>query len=152
MDPRTVPSWGANWLWSLPLIAATVVIHCFGLALMYRLLSLVLKGNGQNRFPLGFRALVIGGTALFATILHGIEAAIWAGAYLLLGAIPDRSAGMLYSLGAMTSYGHADINLESRWQLMGPLETLDGWILFGITTAVLMAVVQKVWRVPNSST
>jgi len=152
MEPKLVPQWGASWAWSLPLIAVTVVIHCFGLALMYKLLSIVLKGSEENHLHSGFRALIMGGAALSATILHGIEASVWAAAYILLGALPDRRTAMLYSLGAMTSYGHADINLESRWQLMGPLESLDGWIVFGLTTAVLLAVIQRIWHVSNPPT
>ena len=29
---------------------------------------------------------------------------------------------MLYSLSAMTSYGHANIYLEDRWQLLGAMK------------------------------
>jgi len=52
---------------------------------------------------------------------------------------------MLYSLSAMTSYGHANLFLEEQWQLMGALEALNGMLLFGLTTAVLFAMIQKVW-------
>jgi hypothetical protein len=37
-----------------------------------------------------------------ASILHAFEGALWAGAYRLLGALPDNEAAMLYSLSAMT--------------------------------------------------
>jgi hypothetical protein len=40
------------------------------------------------------------------TVLHAIEGSAWALAYLLLGALPDSRSAMLYSLGAMTTYGH----------------------------------------------
>ncbi len=52
---------------------------------------------------------------------------------------------MLYSLSAMTTYGHANRFLEDRWQLMGVLEALDGMLLFGLTTAFLFAMIQRVW-------
>ena len=51
---------------------------------------------------------------------------------------------MLYSLNAMTSYGHENVNLAQHWQMMGALEALDGWILFGLTTAFLFTVMQRV--------
>jgi hypothetical protein len=35
--------------------------------------------------------------------------------------------------------------LEAHWQLMGALEALNGMLLFGLTTAFLFAVIQKVW-------
>jgi hypothetical protein len=33
---------------------------------------------------------------------------------------------------------------------MGPLEALDGWILFGLTAAFLFALIQKVWSLEHS--
>lgn len=52
---------------------------------------------------------------------------------------------MLYSLSALTSYGHADVFLKEKWQLMGALEALNGMLLFGLTTAFLFAMIQRVW-------
>jgi hypothetical protein len=88
---------------------------------------------------------IIGATAISATILHGIEGAVWAAAYRLLGALPDNKSAMLYSLNAMTSYGHANLYLAPGWEMIGALEALNGWILFGLTTAFLFNVIQKSW-------
>ena len=38
---------------------------------------------------------------------------------------------MLYSVSAITSYGHADVYLEDRWQLLGAIEAVNGVILLG---------------------
>ena len=90
-------------------------------------------------------AVVMGAAGLLATVLHGIEAATWAAAYRLLGALPDTKSAMLYSLSAITSYGHVNLFLKEQWQLMGALEALNGMLLFGLTTAFLFAMIQKVW-------
>ncbi|WP_245632471.1 hypothetical protein [Edaphobacter aggregans] len=50
---------------------------------------------------------------------------------------------MLYSLNAITSYGHANLQLEDRWHLMGAMESLNGWLLFGLSTAFLFAMMQR---------
>ena len=68
-------------------------------------------------------------------------------AHRLLGALPDNKTAMLYSLSAMTSYGHANIALEPHWQMMGALEALNGMLLFGLTTAFLFAMITEVWPV-----
>jgi len=88
---------------------------------------------------------VIGRTTLLATSLHGIEAAIWAGAYRFIGALPDNRSAMLYSLEAMTSYGHTILRLEDRWLLLGAIEALNGWLLFGLSTAFLFGIIQRVF-------
>jgi hypothetical protein len=64
---------------------------------------------------------VVGGTVLSVTILHGIEGFIWAAAYRFLGALPDTRSATLYSLNAITSYGHANLFLAPRWEMMGAL-------------------------------
>ncbi len=145
MDPRDLPGWGADWAWGLPLIVLTVVLHAYALGHINKEVNSKLSRGERGRHFSPGANLIIGATALAATILHGLEGGIWAAAYRLLGASADNKSAMLYSLNALTSYGHADIHLEPRWAMMGALEALNGWILFGITTAFLFTVVQKVW-------
>jgi hypothetical protein len=146
MDSGIAPAWGADWVWGLLLILLTVVFHAHGLGLIGKEVNSKLRDTGRLRHLSSSSTFVIGGTALSVTILHGIEGSIWAGAYRLLGALPDTKSAMLYSLNAMTSYGHANLYLAPRWEMMGALEALNGWILFGLTTAFLFTVIQKALR------
>jgi hypothetical protein len=57
---------------------------------------------------------------------------------------------MLYSLNAMTTYGHVEIFLAQHRRLMGALEALNGMMLFGLTTAFLFGVLQRHWPVPGA--
>ena len=59
--------------------------------------------------------------------------------------LTDLTSAMLYSPNAMTRCGHTSLSLEDHWQLMGALEALNGWLLFGLTTAFLFAMIEKVW-------
>jgi hypothetical protein len=145
MHPSGVGSWTGDWAWSLPLIVLTVVIHVCGLAAIGESVVKALSESvDSRRFMIKF-AIVMAVTSLLATILHGIEGAIWAVAYWYLAALPDARTAMLYSISAMTSYGHAALYLKDRWQLMGALEALNGMLLFGLTTAFLFAIIQRAW-------
>jgi hypothetical protein len=84
-------------------------------------------------------------TVLLLTVLHAAAPSAWAGAYVALGARPDVASAMLYSLSAMTAYGHADVFLAKHWQLMGAIEALNGMMLFGLSTAFLLAVLREHW-------
>lgn len=139
----------ADWAWGLPLIVLTVVIHVVVLGLVSQSIVHVASGPINRRHPKTALVVVVGATTFLATCLHGLETAIWAVAYWLLGALPDFRASMLYSLNAITSYGHTSLSLEAHWELMGALEALNGWLLFGLTAAFLFAVVQKVWSSGN---
>ncbi len=142
--------WGLNWAWGLPLIVLTVIIHAYGLGLIRKKVASALSGVGRLRNPSVALFFILGATALSATMLHGFESAIWAGAYRALGALQDSKSAMLYSLGAMTSYGHEDLHLLPRWEMMGALEALNGWILFGLTTAFLFAIIHRIWPPTDS--
>jgi MFS superfamily sulfate permease-like transporter len=147
MHPTGVGTWTGDWAWSLPLIVLTVVIHVCGLAIIGESVVKVLAESAdRSRFMFKF-ATVMAVTSLLATILHGIEGAIWAAAYWFLAALPDPRTAMLYSISAMTSYGHAALYLKDRWQMMGALEALNGMLLFGLTTAFLFAMIQRVWPI-----
>src|SRR5271169_1709403 len=137
------PNWRADWAWGLPLIVLTVVIHVSGLGLINQRVVRVSSGVMQRRYPTAMFVMIMGGTVLLVTALHGIEAGIWAAAYQLLGALPGGyKSAMLYSLNAITSYGHESLALDAQWQLMGAMEALDGWLLFGLTTAFLFGMYQ----------
>ncbi len=140
-----MPAWTADWAWGLPLIVLTVVFHAYGLGILDREVASRLSNKGHLRHLPSGSSFIIGATALCATLLHGLEGCIWAGAYRFLGAMGDNRSAMLYSINAMTSYGHASLDLAPQWRMMGALEALNGWILFGLTTAFIFTVVQKVW-------
>jgi hypothetical protein len=142
--------WSADWAWGLPLIVLTVVIHAFGLGLIGKAALSGASTIFHRRYPTAAFAAVVGTTTLLATCLHAIEAVIWASAYRLLGALPDRRSAMLFSLNALTSYGHPSLFLKDQWELLGAMEALNGWLLFGLSTAFLFGIIAKVWALEET--
>ncbi len=138
--------WSSDWAWGVPLLMVTVVFHVCVFVLMVK--ALVLKvHSGRSARNLAHFFLAIALTALGAAGLHALEATAWAFLYIRVGAMSDASASMLYSLSAITSYGHSNVFLEERWRLLGAIEAMNGLILFGLTTAFLFAAIEEVWPV-----
>jgi hypothetical protein len=135
--------WNGNWAWSLPLIVITVIFHVIGLVFINERVIRARRFLKRGRSFLITFALILGLATLVAILLHAAEAAVWAGVYEALGALPDGKAAVLYSLSAMTAYGHEHFDLASHWQLMGSLEALNGMILFGLTTAFLFGMIRE---------
>ncbi len=71
--------------------------------------------------------------------------AAWAGLHVWLGALPDWRDAALYSLNAITSYGHDQLFLKDQWGLLGAIEAVNGLILFSLTTAFLYAAIHEIW-------
>lgn len=141
--------WSDDWAWGVPLIVLTVVVHVFGLAFVnlkgVQFFSRRVEHTHHRRHHALF-ALVISAVVLSATVLHAVEAMAWAACYQFLGARPDFKSAMLYSLGAMTTYG-SGLLLENQWRLMGAIEALSGWLLFGMTTAFLFWTLQTCYQI-----
>ena len=140
-----------NWAWGLSLIALTIAIHAMGVVMM-AIAGLAIRVRLETR-NLGFRQVIlivtggVGAVGLLLAVLHGIEATIWAAAYLWLGALDSLEHAILYSLDSMTTRGASGLMLEPHWQMMGALEAADGMLLFGISTAYIFAVMQVYWPV-----
>ena len=144
IDADAIAPWTSDWLWCLPLSVATVAIHVVGLLLIKRRFDRVILHVGRRAFPIiGMTFLAL--TTVSVTLLHGLEAYLWAIAFRWLHALPDQKSAVLYSLNAMTTFGHSGITLAPQWHLMGSLEALNGWILFGLSTAFLYTILQEVW-------
>lgn len=135
--------WRADWAWGVPLIVLTVVFHVLGLGYMNQSAVKLFRHEMNPRHPMRLFVVVISTVTLFATCMHAVETGIWAASYQHLGALPNFKAAMLYSLGAMTTFGHAGVYLEDRWQLLGAIEALSGWLLFGLTGAFLFGLIQE---------
>jgi hypothetical protein len=146
-------TWSTDWVWGCPLIVLTVIIHVLGLGYVSRKAIQIYQNDGKDRrYPQAALAVVLGSSALLATVLHALETGIWAAAYCLIGTMPNYRLGMLYSLGAMTTYGNQDLHLKGEWRLLGTIEALNGWLLFGLSTAFLFWLIQEVTSISGGPT
>jgi len=119
----------------------TIVIHGF----VVHAIVMNLRGNLQ-RGVLGMRIWVNLTFVMAATLLalagHLAEIALWAFTLDISGAVTDISAAIYSSAGSYTTSG-SDIVLPPQWKLLGPFEAVDGMLLFGVSTAFIFAVVNR---------
>ena len=120
------------------------VVHVFGLGLINEQIVSAL-GQRMDRRRSTTLAATMSVAVLLATLLHGLRSDLVGSRLPWLRALPDLRAAMLYSVSALTTYGHANTLLPERWKMLGALEALNGMLLFGLSTAFLFAVIQEVW-------
>jgi hypothetical protein len=89
---------------------------------------------------------IVTGTALLALAAHLIEITAWAGVFDLCREFPNFAPAFYHSAVNYTSLGYGDVVMSSSWKLLGPLETADGMLMFGVSTAMLFAVIQRLIR------
>jgi hypothetical protein len=126
----------------LPAIAVTIVIH--GLAV----LSVVHFMRHEQRLGhAGIRfwrdLLIVSGVVLLALLAHLMEIAIWALVFDICGEFPQLSMALYHSAVNYTSLGYGDVVMSAAWRLLGPLETADGMLMFGVSTAMIFAAIER---------
>jgi hypothetical protein len=140
-----------SWTWGLSLIVLTIAIHVMGVVLI-ALAGMKVRARLAARSLGLWNAIpivvgVIGVVGLLLATLHGLEAAIWAVAYLWLGALDTPLEAMLFSVDSMATRGASGLVLHQHWQMMGALEAVDGMLLFGISTAYIFTTMQLYWPI-----
>ena len=127
---------------SLGPILATIVIHAIALIAVVTIVRReYLLGRAGTRF---WRDLAIVTTATqLALIAHLMEITIWAAVLDLCGEFNRFAAAFYHSAMNYTSLGYGDVVMSASWKLLGPLEAANGLLMFGISTAMIFTVVQR---------
>jgi hypothetical protein len=55
----------------------------------------------------------------------------------------DFETAFYYSAQNYTSLGYGDVLPSEQWRLLGPLEAVNGLLAFGLSTAVLFAILNR---------
>ena len=76
-----------------------------------------------------------------------VQIVIWGVLFRFLGEFTDVYEAVYHSAVNFTSLGYGDIVMTKRWKLMGPLEAANGVLMFGMTSAALMAILQQLIKV-----
>ena len=99
-----------------------------------------------TRFVLQLRILCT--TALVLLSLHVLEVVVWAAAYLALPleSISTVEEAVYFSTVSFSSLGYGDVVIKNSWRLLGGIQSMTGLLLFGWSTALLFAVVQRIWE------
>lgn len=80
-------------------------------------------------------------SVLMAT--HTLEVMVWSLAYLVVDAAPADADRVYFAFVNYATLGYGDIVPLPRWRLLGPITAMNGVLLFGWSTAVIFAVLER---------
>ena len=79
----------------------------------------------------------------FVFVAHLIEIALWAVLFVICGEFPEFGPAYYHSAVNYTTLGYGDVIMTPSWRLLGPLEAANGMLMFGVSTAMIFAVIQR---------
>jgi len=132
----------ANLIVASIMVALTVIIHFFGLVGLMSFFSRRAHRFGGDVHVVRQGVLIVSVVlGLFA--VHAIE--IWAYAVLYrgLGEFSSMEEALYFSTSTFTTVGFGEIVLDARWRLLSAIESANGFLLIGWSTAFLLSVTMR---------
>ena len=123
------------------MLVVTTAIHAT--AMMLALQRITPEGAySPRRFVRVYR---ISSIVILMSLAALLEVLIYALTYLALNAIEGLEKALYFSMVTYTTLGYGEIVLDEQWRLLASFEAANGIIMFGWTTAIVIAVVQRVY-------
>ena len=79
----------------------------------------------------------------FAFIAHAVEIGLWAWLFMLCGEFRHFGTAFYHSAVNYSTLGYGDIVMSPQWRMLGPMEAANGALMFGVSTAMIFAVIQQ---------
>jgi hypothetical protein len=124
------------------LFFSSLLVYGTAMHLIVRVVVRLIRSGSRE---LGFwkSTAVMANVAAITAAAHLTQIALWAVALLLCGRALTFETAFYVSALRYTALGESDVLLSERWRLLGPLETMNGLLFFGLSTAVLFAIMSE---------
>ena len=127
-------------------LAVTIVTHALAVA---GTVHFVRRQRRVGHAGAGFwtDVAIVAVAISFALGAHLLDIGVWA--LLLMGCGEFDAFGTAYYHSAVnyTTLGYGDVIMTPSWRFLGPLEAVNGFILFGVSTAIIIALIHHVIQV-----
>src|SRR6266851_5505729 len=120
----------------------TIIVHALFLGMIIRIVRRDLQlGRVGVRFWKD--SIFVTTVATLALAAHLVEVGLWALTLEHCGEFSNFGAAYYHSAVNYTTLGDSAFVMSARWRLLAPLEAGDGMLMFGVSTAVIFAVIQR---------
>jgi hypothetical protein len=123
------------------LVIATLGLQCAGIAALILWVRKALAGDIRRFGPLRSAVLVVRLTVAII-VLHGLLILFWASCYRWL-CFPSWESAFYFSACSYSTVGYGDVVLPAHLRMLGPLESIIGVLMCGISVSVLFATVTR---------
>jgi voltage-gated potassium channel len=129
-------------LLALALTSLTVFLHALGTWVAITRLAAAWRRRKAAGNALGVEIHIVRVVGVLL-LLHLLEAVIWALFYRVSGDLPDLETALYFSMTSYTTVGYGDVLLPAPWRILGPIESAVGILMFGWSTAILVAAITR---------
>jgi voltage-gated potassium channel len=123
------------------LISATLWFQCGGMAVLIHWARISIERGMKRLTPWHSAALMIRFTVVMIA-LHILQVLLWA-AFYRWRCLPSWDASFYFSAASYSTVGYGDIVLPIIWRSLGPLESITGMLMCGLSVSGLFAILVR---------
>lgn len=126
-----------------PVMLLCLLLQCVVVAACLRRYA-GFRNRWEGREPMWMDVTLLTTVMLLTLLCNFAQMALWAMLFLLLGEFSDFGAALYHSAVNFATLGYGDIVMSERWRMLGPIESAQGILMFGLSTALMTAAVLDV--------
>jgi len=123
------------------LAALTLWIQCAGMAVLIHWAKKSIERGVQNLNHWRTAVLMVRFTVV-TIVFHFLEIVLWAGFYRWRF-FPTWESSFYFSATSYSTVGYGDIVLPEVWRTLGPVESVMGVLMCGLSVSALFAIVTR---------
>jgi hypothetical protein len=128
----------------------SIIIHCLSvLAILNFIRNQQTRGRPGATYWIDFR--IVATTVMITLVAHAITVCLWAMSSIVVGEFGDFGTALYHAGVNYTSLGYGDIVMSPPWKMLGPIAATDGLLMFGVSTATVFAVLQRLVQIRSVS-
>ena len=87
--------------------------------------------------------VLIGAVMLVLVIGNFLQISLWAGLFMFLDEFTDFKTAAYFSAVNFATLGYGDIVMSEQHRILGPMQAVNGVLMIGVSTAVVMSALQN---------
>ncbi len=123
------------------LVALTLLLQCAGIGALISWGRTSLAPDIHRLGPIRSAVLMVRFITAFI-VLHIFEILLWAGFYRWL-CFPLWESAFYFSAASYATVGYGDVVLPQMWRTLGPVESIIGVLMCGLSASFLFAIVTR---------
>jgi len=139
---------GANLAVAALMVGMTTIVHLVFLTGLTWVMQKRKVGENNNKHFIGpSLVIVLVVFGLFAA--HSVEIWMYAILYAFLGIFENFETALYFSTGTFTTVGFGEVVAGPKWRLLTAIESANGFLLIGWSTAFLIGLTARLRAVEH---
>jgi hypothetical protein len=128
------------------LLGMAIMVVCLAIQAALVVVAIQIYANHRQ---VAASPTLVGTFALICAIMlvlvvgNFLQISIWAGLFMYLGEFTDFNTAAYHSAVNFATLGYGDIVMSEQRRMLGPMQAVNGALMIGVSTAVVMSALQN---------